>query len=90
MRNKQQKQLIIYQAKNGAIKFRGDFDRDTIWGTQKQIAEVFGVDVRTINEHFKNIYKVAELNEGATIQKFRIVQQEGNRQIERKINFYNL
>jgi len=90
MRNKRQKQLVIYQAKNGAIEFRGDFDRNTIWGTQKQIAKIFDVDVRTINEHFQNIYKTTELSEKATIRKFRIVQQEGNRRVEREINFYNL
>jgi len=89
-KNNQQKQLIIYQAKNGAIEFRGDFNRETIWGTQKQIAEVFGVDVRTINEHLKNIYKTDELEGKATIRKFRIVQKEGKRNVEREVNFYNL
>lgn len=50
MKSKPIKNIAIYQAKNGAIEFRGDFERETIWGTQKQIAEVFGVDVRTIND----------------------------------------
>ncbi len=84
------KQLVIYQAKNGAIEFRGDFEHETIWGTQKQIAEVFGVDIRTINEHLKNIYKTKELDEKATIRKFRIVQKEGKREVRREVNCYNL
>lgn len=90
MKNKPIKNVIIYQAKNGAIEFRGDFELETIWGTQKQIAEVFGVDVRTINEHLKNIYKTKELEKTATIRNFRIVQLEGKREVERVVNFYNL
>ncbi len=84
------KNLVIYQAKSGAIEFRGDFTHDTIWATQAQIAEVFGVNVRTVNEHLKNIYKTEELEEIATIRNFRIVQVEGNRTVEREVNHYNL
>jgi len=90
MTKKTQKQLVIYQGKSGAIEFRGDFDRETIWGTQKQIAELFNVDVRTVNEHIKNIFKTVELEEASTIRKFRIVQKEGKRSVEREVNLYNL
>ncbi|MDP3956020.1 MAG: virulence protein RhuM/Fic/DOC family protein [bacterium] len=90
MKNKPIKEIAIYQAKSGAIEFRGDFVQDTIWGTQKQIAQVFGLDVRTINEHLKNIYNTEELEEAATIRNFRIVQKEGEREVEREVNFYNL
>ena len=61
MKNKQQKQLIIYQAKSGEIEFRGDFDRETIWGSINQIADVFGVQKAAISKHLKNIYKEKEL-----------------------------
>jgi hypothetical protein len=54
------------------------------------MAELFGVDVSTINEHLKNIYKSHELDENSTIGKFPIVQNEGNREVKREINFYNL
>ena len=84
MKNKKVNSIAIYQAPNGAIKFRGDYEKETIWGTQRQIAEVFGVDVRTINEHLINLYKTEELKESATIRKFRIVQREGNRDVMRK------
>lgn len=53
--------LIIYQAENGSIQFRGDTETETLWATQKQIAEVFSVDTRTINEHLQNIYNSDEL-----------------------------
>lgn len=84
------KNLVIYQTKSGAIELRGDFSHDTLWATQAQIAEVFGVNVRTVNEHIKNIYQTGELEEIATIRKFRIVQTEGNRTVEREVSHYNL
>ena len=58
--------------------------------SQKQIAGVFGVDVRTINEHIKEIYKSQELQEVQTVRKFRIVQKEGKREVAREIDCYNL
>ncbi len=82
--------IIIYQSKNGKIEFKGDFEKDTIWASQKQIAKVFNVNIRTINEHLQNIYKNKELEKKSTIRKFQIVQKEGNRNINREITFYNL
>jgi len=84
------KDIVIYQAKGGAIELRGDYDANTLWATQSQIADAFSVDVRTINEHIKNIYKTRELSEKATIRNFRIVQKEGKRNIERDIKHYSL
>jgi hypothetical protein len=84
------KTAIIYQTKSGALELKGDFTRETVWATQAQIARAFEVDVRTINEHIKNIYKTEELNEAATIRKFRIVQNEGGRDVEREVLHYNL
>lgn len=81
---------IIYQTKSGALELRGDAKNETVWATQIQIAEAFGVDVRTVNEHIRNIYKTNELNMGATIRNFRIVRKEGSRTIERDITHYNL
>ena len=70
MENKQVKQLIIYQAKNGAIEFRGDFKHDTIWGTQKQIAEVFDIDRSVVTKHIRNIFKDKELDKKLVCAKF--------------------
>jgi hypothetical protein len=83
-------QLVIYQSKSGAIALRGDFEHESIWATQAQIASAFDVDVRTVNEHIKNIYKTGELNEKSTIRNFRIVQKEGKREIGREVKHYNL
>jgi len=82
--------IIIYQHKSGAIEFKGDFTKETIWATQAQMALAFNVNVRTINEHIKNIYKTKELTEKSTIRNFRIVQDEGGRNITRIIKHYNL
>ena len=81
---------VIYQAKSGALELKGDFTHETVWATQAQIALAFDVDIRTINEHIKNIYKTSELGEGSTLRKFRIVQNEGMREVEREVNHYNL
>ena len=83
-------QVVIYQAKSGAIELRQDFGQETVWATQAQIADTFDVDVRTVNEHIGNIYKTKELIKKPTIRNFRIVQQEGKRSIERSIQHYNL
>ncbi len=84
------KELVIFQAENGEISFKSDTAHDTIYATQKQMAEVFGVDVRTINEHISNIFKTQELDEVPTVRNFRIVQMEGNRKVSRNIDHYNL
>jgi death-on-curing family protein len=79
--------LIIYQAKNGAIELRGDFSRETIWATQAQVAEVFGVNVRTISEHLVNIFKDRELNKNSVIRNFRNTASDGKIY---NTQFYNL
>ncbi len=84
------KEVVIYQAKSGAIEFRGDFKHENIWATQNQIASAFNVSVPTINEHLKNIYKTKELDKISTIRKFLIVQKEGSRDIEREVQHYDL
>jgi len=90
MKNNQQPQLMIYQSKSGQIEFRGDFERETIWGNINQIADVFGVQKATISKHLKNIYKEKELDRQATVSILETVQVEGKRQVERKIEYYNL
>lgn len=90
MSKNQSNNLVIYQAENGAIELPVDATNETIWATQKQIAEVFGVDVRTVNEHLINIFNSEELTKQSTIRKFRIVQTEGKREVSREIEHYNL
>ena len=80
--------IIVYE--DGEIELKISVQQDTIWLTQKQIAELFDKDVRTINDHIKAIYKDEELFENSTIRKFRIVQKEGNRDVSRDVSHYNL
>lgn len=82
--------IVIYQGKNGEIKFKGDFTKDTIWGTQKQIADIFDTTKQNISLHLSNIFKEKELNKKVTVKKSLTVQNEGDRKVSRKTEFYNL
>jgi death-on-curing family protein len=81
--------IVIYKSKEGP-KLKVRLEEETVWLTQKQMALLFDKSVSTINEHIRNIYKEGELKEESTIRKFRIVQNEGGRRVERDIDFYNL
>ncbi len=83
-------ELLIYQTEDGRTKIDVFFEDDTIWLSQKQIAQLYQKGVNTINEHIKNIFDEGELEEAATIRKFRIVQKEGKREVARQIDYYNL
>jgi death-on-curing family protein len=82
-------EIIIYKSKEGP-KLEVRLEEETVWLNQKQMALLFDKGVPTINEHIKNIYKEGELQENSTIRKFRIVQKEGKREVERDVDFYNL
>ena len=71
--------ILFYTTPNGQISVQVQYEDGSFWLTQKRMAELFGVDVRTINEHLQNIYQSEELQKDATIRKIRIVQQEGTR-----------
>ena len=64
--------IVIYQTDDGQTGLQVHLDQDTVWLTQKQMAELFGKDVRTVNEHLKNIFKEVELEENSVVRKFRI------------------
>lgn len=83
-------EFLIFQVEGQEKGVQVVYQDETIWATQKAIAELFDVRVSTVNEHLKNIFKDGELQEEATIRKIRIVQQEGTRQVERMPQFYNL
>ena len=83
-------ELILYQTSAGAVRVEVLYQTETFWLNQKQIAELFGVDVRTISEHLQSIYASGELVEAATLRKIRRVQREGKRDVAREIEFYNL
>lgn len=80
----------LYKTADNQTELNVQFENETVWLSQLQMAELFDKDVRTINEHIKNIYQTVELTSDATIRKFRIVRQEGIRQVSRTIDHYNL
>jgi len=83
-------EFLIFTSQAGENSIEVRYQDETVWLSQKMIAELFAVDVRTVNEHLKNIYESSELMEDSTIRKFRIVQKEGERDVSRNIDFYNL
>lgn len=82
--------IIFYSSPNGNIRVEVLYENETFWLTQKRMAELFGVEVNTINYHLKEIFKSGELQEDRTIRKIRIVQQEGGRKVQREVDFYDL
>jgi hypothetical protein len=82
--------VLLYTDANGKVKIDVFFGDETFWLSQKKMAELFGVSLSTINEHLQNIFSSNELAADSTIRKFRIVQREGNREVNREIDFYNL
>jgi hypothetical protein len=85
-----QSEFILYQTEDGRTRIQCRFENENIWLSQALLAELFQKDVRTINEHLVNVFAEGELNREATIRKFRIVRQEGARQVSREVEHYNL
>jgi hypothetical protein len=86
----QHNDIIFYNTPKGEVKIEVIFNEETFWLTQKRMAELFGVESHTITYHLKEIYKTEELVESATTRKIRVVQKEGNRDVSRDLDFYNL
>ena len=82
--------LLLYQTEDGRTRIECRFENETVWLTQKLMAELFEIGVNTVNHHLKEIYADGELEEAATIRKYRIVQTEGKRAIARGIEHYSL
>ncbi len=82
--------ILLYQSEEGNVNIQVLFADETVWMSQKRMAELFGVESHTVTYHLQEIFKTRELDEEATTRKIRVVQQEGTRQIEREILFYSL
>ncbi len=80
--------IVVYN--DGELELKVSVNEETIWLTQKQIAEIFEVNIPAISKHIKNIYKDNELNQFSTVSILEIVQNEGNREVLRNIEHYNL
>ncbi|MFT3884863.1 MAG: virulence RhuM family protein [Flavobacteriales bacterium] len=83
-------EILFYTTPQGDVRIEVFFEDETFWLSQKKIAELFDKDVRTVNEHLGRIFEEGELTPEATIRKFRIVQREGVRDVERLVDHYNL
>ncbi|MEK9157264.1 MAG: RhuM family protein [Patescibacteria group bacterium] len=84
MAKKKQNNLVVYQAKNGAIKLRGDVQKETIWATQAQIVDLFGVDQSVVSRHIHNIFKDQEIDQKSNMQKMHIANSD------KRVAFYSL
>ncbi len=82
------KNIVVYNT--GELEVNVSIEEETLWLNQKQLGELFNVEIHTINYHIKNIFKQKELEKIPTIRKIRIVQHEGNRKVEREVEHYNL
>ena len=82
--------IIFYQNQDSNVVINVTYFEDNFWLTQRLIAQLFGVEVPAINKHLNNIFEENELDKETTISKMEIVQQEGNRQVKRQVEFYNL
>ena len=83
-------EILLYQTEDGRTRVECRFEDETIWLSQALMGELYQKDIRTINDHLKNIYNEGELDSAATIRKFRIVRREGNREVARQIEHYSL
>jgi hypothetical protein len=81
-------EIVFYQSEDGRSRIEVRLEDNTVWLTQRMLAELFQKDVRTVNEHVQNIYSERELAREVTIRRFRIVQTEGAREVARKVEFY--
>lgn len=88
--SKSESGILLYQTEDGRTRLEVRLQDNTVWLTQKLMAELFQKDIRTINEHIQNIFEENELKPESTIRKFRIVQSEGVRRVERDIDHFNL
>ena len=90
MNELQKSQFLIFQTEDGKIKLDVRFENETVWLTQAMIVELFQSSKANVSEHISNIFAEGELQPEATVRNFRTVRQEGSRQVERNLEYYNL
>ncbi len=83
-------EFLVFKTQEQEKEISVRYEQENLWMTQKAMAELFAVNVPAINKHLNNIYDEGELNIDSTISKMETVQQEGNRNVKRNIEFYNL
>ena len=88
--NESKGELLVYRTEDGQVKLEVRLEDETVWLTQKMMAELFQTTKQNISQHIQAIYEESELQPEATVKKFLTVQQEGKRQVSRSLDFYNL
>ena len=83
-------EIILFRTEDGITKINVQLENETVWLTQKQLVELYQTAKSTVSEHIKNIYTDEELTPDATVRKIRTVQNEGKREVERALDYYNL
>ena len=86
----QDDKVVVYETPDGEMRVDVRLDRETVWLTQRQMAELFGRDRSVVTKHIRNIFKEGELEPEATCAKFAQVQSEGKRAVSRKVEHFNL
>lgn len=84
------KEFTIFKTQDKSISVDVRLENETVWLTQKQLVELYQTAKSTVSEHIKNIYTDEELTPDATVRKIRTVQNEGKREVERALDYYNL
>lgn len=87
--SQQYNDIIFYNIPTGEVKIEVIFNDETFWLNQKRMAELFSVEVPAISKHLANIFETDELNKDATVSILETVQQEGGKNVKRKLEFYN-
>ncbi|TSC79121.1 MAG: RhuM [Parcubacteria group bacterium Gr01-1014_33] len=87
---KENNQIVVYQTSAGAVELKGDFQKDTLYASLAQIADLFAIDKSGISRHINNIFKTGELDPSRTVANFATVQKEGGRTVKREVEHYNL
>ena len=83
-------EIVIYQSDDGSIRLETRLENETLWLTQQQMAELFQTSKQNISHHIRSIYEEGELTAEATVKYYLTVQREGNRDVQRNLEFYNL
>lgn len=83
-------EIVVYQAPDGEVRVDVRLERETVWLSQRQMAEIFGTSTDNVGLHLKNVFGEGELDEAATTEDYSVVQTEGRRQVRRRVRHYNL
>ena len=83
-------EFLLYQTQDGRTRIQCRFEGETLWLTQQQIAELFQTTKQNVSQHIHSVYNDGELQSEATVKRFLTVRQEGQRQVQRNLDYFNL